>query len=150
MVKLHYHITSIDTNLVQIKRTFNQRIMLVPSSMNFEEYNDIIQASRYVNTFNILEQPLGKELKRKKKYSLKGVRNLDDILTLISNIVIFSKFIVKLDLDCQDTKLIIIRLLLDIDNIISSHEYRTFNNIFLENHKYITHTLVTCNFNILT
>ena len=61
-----------------------------------DEYNGYINSSKNQEVENMLDQPSEKRASVKKKVFIKGRQEtLDDVITFISNIVIFARYFIK-------------------------------------------------------
>ena len=92
----------------------------------------------------MLDQPEDKRTVMRKDVFIKGKQNtINDVLTFISNIIVFARFWVKIDKDDMNEMPYIIQMLIEIADFLSSSEYLTFDSKYKKSNKYMSHTLVS-------
>ena len=94
----------------------------------------------------ILDQPADKRAGIRKEVFLKGrQKNLEDFIVLIANIIASGRFWVKVD---NDNSSMMLNILMDIADLLSSTEYKSFDKKYKGSKNYMAHTLVVYIFNI--
>ena len=96
----------------------------------------------------LLDQPAEKRSSIRKEIFLKGRQeSLEDVITFIANITVFARFWIKMN---DDTQPLMIQLLTEIADILSSAEYKVFHDKFKKCKVYMPHTLISYIFNIVS
>ena len=148
VLQAHYHSGSIDKNMESLKKSFNVLTLLAPPHNESNEYSGYINSSKDVEVDRLLDQPAEKRSSIRKEIFLKGRQeSLEDVITFIANITVFARFWIKMD---NDTQPLMIQLLTEIADFLSSAEYKTFHDKFKKCKVYMPHTLITYIFNIVS
>ena len=148
MLQTHIHSHAIDKNYESIKKSFNLLTFLPPPSASTDDYQRYINASRNTEVELLLEQPAEKRSALKKDIFTKGKQDtIDDVVSFIGNIIIFARFWMKMS-ENSTTQPTIIQMITEIADLISTGEYRSFNDKYIVTNKYMPHTLVSYIFNI--
>ena len=138
----HFHSGSIDENVESLKKSFNILALLPPPQANAEEYASFVNASKNIDADRLLDQPNEKRAAVKKDIFIKGrQQSLEDVISFIANLVTFARFFVK------ERPLVII-ILVELADFLSSAEYKSFDNKFKGSTNYMAHTLIAYIFNI--
>ena len=96
----------------------------------------------------LLDQPAEKRSSIRKEIFIKGRQEtLEDVITFIANINVFARFWIKMDNDKQP---LLIQLLNDTADFLSSAEYKSFHDKFKTCKVYMPHTLITYIFDIVS
>ena len=112
------------------------------------EYSGYINSSKDVEVDRLLDQPAEKRSSIRKEIFIKGRQEtLEDVITFIANINVFARFWIKMD---NDTQPLLIQLLNDTADFLSSAEYKSFHDKFKTCKVYMPHTLITYIFNIVS
>ena len=94
----------------------------------------------------MLDQPADKRAGIRKEAFLKGKqKQLEDVIVFITNIIALGRFWVKVN---DDYSPIILNILMDIADLLSSTEYKSFDEKYKGSKNYMAHTLVMYIFNI--
>ena len=105
-----------------------------------------MNSSRNVEVEQMLDQPAEKRAGIRKEVFLKGRQNtLEDVVVLIANIIALGRFWVQVG---GDDSPMILNILLDIADLLSSREFKSFYEKYKGSRKYMAHTLVVYIFNI--
>ena len=98
----------------------------------------------------MLGQPEEKRSALEKKVFIKGRQEtLDDVLTLISNIVVMGRYWITID--ATTTKVdypFVLKLLVELADILSSAEFREFESKFKSACPFMAHTLISYIFDL--
>ena len=87
----------------------------------------------------------------KKEVFIKGKQEtVDDVLCLISNLFVFTRFWVRMDIDDVRSYPFVFQLLVEVVDILSFAEYRKFDGKFGGGHEFMAHTLIACVFDIFS
>ena len=147
-LQAHYHSGSIDKNMESLKKSFNVLTLLAPPHNESNEYSGYINSSRDVEVDRLLDQPAEKRSSIRKEIFLKGRQeSLEDVITFIANITVFARFWIKMN---DDTQPLMIQLLTEIADFLSSAEYKVFHDKFKKCKVYMPHTLISYIFNIVS
>ena len=93
-----------------------------------------------------MDQPAEKRAGIRKEVFLRGrQKDLEDVICFIVNIIAMGRFWVKVN---DEESLMVLNCCMDIVDIISSAEYRSFDNKYKGSTKCVAHTLVVYIFNI--
>jgi hypothetical protein len=131
-----------------LKKSFNVLTLLAPPHNESNEYSGYINSSKDVEVDRLLDQPAEKRSSIRKEIFLKGRQeSLEDVITFIANITVFARFWIKME---NDTQPLMIQLLTEIADFLSSAEYKTFHDKFKKCKVYMPHTLITYIFNIVS
>ena len=150
-IQAHYHRGAMDSNMDSLKKSFSILSLLAPPQESTDEYNNFINSSKNNEVENMLEQPNEKRSSVKKDVFIKGRQeNLNDVLSFISNIVIYTRFWVTMSPTDTEDQPYIIQLLVDIADYLSSAEFTSFYEKYKQMHLYMPHTLITYIFNIFS
>ena len=85
MTQAYYHISPIDENFDQLKKSFNPLVLLSQPSVNTVDYTRIMEANKI--------SELDDFIKEKSDIFIKGKQyTLKDVLHLLSNLITFSRF----------------------------------------------------------
>ena len=147
-LQAHYHSGSIDKNMESLKKSFNVLTLLAPPHNESNEYSGYINSSRDVEVDRLLDQPAEKRSSIRKEIFLKGRQeSLEDVITFIANITVFARFWIKMN---DDTQPLMIQLLTEIADFLSSAEYKVLHDKFKKCKVYMPHTLISYIFNIVS
>ena len=146
MLQSHFHNGAIDSNLESLKKSFSILTLLpLPHDCN-DELSSFMNSSRNVEVEQILDQPADKRAGIRKEVFLKGrQKNLDDVIVFIVNIIALGRFWVKVN---DDDSPMVLNMLMDIADLLSSTEYKSFDDKYKSSKNYMAHTLVVYIFNI--
>ena len=147
-LQAHYHSGSIDKNMESLKKSFNVLTLLAPPHNASDEYSGYINSSKNVEVDRLLDQPAEKRSSIRKEIFIKGRQDtLEDVIAFIANISVFARFWIKMDNDKQP---LLIQLITELADFLSSSEYKSFHDKFKTCKVYMPHTLITYIFNIVS
>ena len=150
-LQAHYHTESIDVDMESLKKLFSLLALLPPPRNQSDEYSGFVNSSRNVDVDKLLDQPGDKRTSMRKDIFIKGRQeSLDDVVSFISNIIAFTRFWVKMWEDDHDDHPMVIEMFLNVADLLSSAEYRKFDEKFSQTAPYMYHTLVCYIFNIFS
>ena len=140
MLQSYFHNGAIDSNLESLKKSFSILTLLpLPHDSN-DELSSFMNSSRNVEVEQMIDQPAEKRAGIRKEVFLKGRQNnLKDVIVFIANIIALGIFWVKVD---GNDSPMILNILLDIADLLSSMEYKSFNEKYKGSRKCMAHTLV--------
>ena len=96
-----------------------------------DEYSGYINSSKNQEVENMLDQPSEKRAGVKKEIFIKGRQeSLDDVITFISNIIIFARYFVKMSKDDKEDQPYIIQLIIEVADFLSSAKCMSFHEKF--------------------
>ena len=146
MLQSHFHNGAIDSNLESLKNTFNILTLLpLPHDCN-DELSSFMNSSINVKVEQIIDHPTNKRSGMRKEVFLKRRQKyLDYVIVFITNIIALRRFWVKVD---DDDSPMILNILMDIANLLSSTEYKSFDKKYKGSKNYMSHTLFVYIFNI--
>ena len=149
-IQAHYHTESIDVDLESLKKSFSILALLAPPENELdEEYNGYVNSSKNVAVDRMLDQPDEKRATMRKDIFIKGRQeNLSDVISFIGNVIIYTRFWVKLPNNDSTEVPLVIQMFTEIADFLSSSAYTTFNDRFKTVAPYMNHTLVCYIFNI--
>ena len=128
------------------KKSFNFLTLLAPPYNTSDGYSGYVNSSKSVEVDRLLDQPAEKRSSIRKEIFIKGRQEtLEDVITFITNIVIYARFWIKMD---NDTQPLLIQLISEVADFLSSSEYKSFHEKFKKCKEFMTHTLITYIFNI--
>ena len=98
----------------------------------------------------MLGQPEEKRSALEKKVFIKGRQEtLDDVLTLISNIVVMERYWISIDTKKEKVEYPwILKLLVELADILSSAEFREFESKFKSLCSFMAHTFISYIFDL--
>ena len=104
-----------------------------------------MDASTNAEIERMLGQPEEKTSALEKKVFIKGRQEtLDDVLTLISNIVVMGRYWVNIDTSKEKVAYpFVLKLLVELADTLSSAEFREFESKFKSAYPFIAHTLIS-------
>ena len=148
MLKTNWYNGPIDQNHEDIKKSFNLLALLPPPIKKNEDYEKYINSSRNCEIEDTLNQPSDKRSAVKKDIFLKGKQEtLKDVVQLISNVVVFARYWVKMNEEWSSQPLII-QFIVEIADYISTSDYEYFHKMHISSKKYMPHALIAYIFNI--
>ena len=151
LLQAHVHMGSIDGNIDSIRKSFTILTLLSPHTSHCDEYTSLLNSSRNAEVESLLDQPSEKRAEVKKEVFIKGKQEtVDDVLCLISNLFVFTRFWVRMDIDDTKSYPFVLQLLVEVADILSSAEYRDFDGKFGGGHEFMAHTLIAYVFNIFS
>ena len=151
LLQAHYHSGAIDTNMDSLKKSFSILTLLAPQNTSTEEYNGYVNSSKNIEIDKLLDQPAEKMSRIRKDVFLKGKQEaLDDCITFIANIMVFARFWVKIDANDDTSQPLIIQMLVEIVDLLSSPEYRALDEKLKDETIFMTHTLISYIFNMFS
>ena len=110
-----------------------------------------MNSSRNAEVESLLDQPSEKRTEVKKEVFIKGKQEtVDDVLCLISNLFVFTRFWVRMNIDDVKSYPFVPQLLVEVADILSSAKYRDFDGKFGGGHEFMAHTLIAYVFNIFS
>ena len=114
-LQAHYHGGALDSNNESLKKSFSILALLPPPRNENEEYSGYVNSSKNNEVDRMLDQPEDKRTVMRKDVFIKGKQNtINDVLTFISNIIVFARFWVKIDKDDMNEMPYIIQMLIEI------------------------------------
>ena len=144
-IQAHYHCETIDVDQESLKKLFNVLALLAPPSKDSEEYKGYIISSKNIEVDRMLDQPEDKRAMMRKDVFIKGNQeNLQDVITFIANIVVYTRFRIKLPNNDDSDIPMVIQMLMELADYLSSSEYSKFDE------KFNKITLVSYIFNIFS
>ena len=150
-LQAHFHSEAIDVDLESLKKAFSILSLLAPPSNQSDEYKGYVAASKNNDVDRMLDQPDDKRAAVRKEVFIKGRQHsISDVVSFIANIVVFARFFVKLPHDLCSNVPLVIDMLLEIADILSSSAYQEFDERFRKVAPYMYHTLVVYVFNIFS
>ena len=134
-----------------LKKSFSILTLLAPQSTSTEEYNGYVNSSKNIEIDKLLDQPAEKRSGIRKDVFLKGKQEvLDDCITFIANIIVFTRFWVEMDINDDTSQALIIQMFVEIVDLISSPEYRAPDDKLKDETIFMTHTLISYIFNMFS
>ena len=125
--------------------------LLSPNNSDCDKYTRLINLSRNSAVECLLDQPSENRAETKKDFFIKGRQEtLDDVLTFLANVFVFSHFWVRMDIDETTSYPFVVQLLVEVVDILSSVEYRKFTGKFVGGYENMSHTLIAYVFKILS
>ena len=107
--------------------------------------------SRNAEVECLLDQPSEKRAEVKKEVIIKRKEEIvDDVLCLIANLFVFSRFWIRMDIDSVQLYPFALHLLVEVVDILSSVEYRNSDGKFVGGHDFMSRTLMVYVFNIFS
>ena len=144
MLQSHCHNGAIDSNLESLNKYFSILTLLPLSRDCNDELSSFVNSSRNVEVKQMLDQPADKRAGIRKEAFLKGKqKKLEDIIACITNIIALGRFWVKVN---DDDSHMILNILMDIADLLSSTEYKSFDEKYKGSKNYMEHTLVVLYF----
>ena len=142
----------LDTNIEQIKKCFNPLVLLPPPTFsNLDEYNYFIVYSNDAETEFLLDQPLQRRSRKQNKVFVSGDQATDeDVVSFIANWLCWINFQVDFDVTVSSTQPVLVSILLELADLISSQEFRTYFDLFQSTRVYMAHTIIMSVYNIIT
>ena len=151
LLQAHVHMGSIDGNVDSIRKSFTILTLLSPHTSHCDEYTSLINSSHNVEIECLLDQPSEKRAEVKKEVFIKGKHEtIDDILYLIANLFVFTRFWTRMDINDVQSYPFVLQLLVEVTDILLSVEYRDFDGNFIGGHEFMVHTLIAYVFNIFS
>ena len=151
LLQAHVHMGSIDGNINSIRKSFTILTLLSPHTFHCHEYTSLMNSSRNTEVESLLDQPSEKRDEVNKEVFIKGKQEtVNDVLCLISNLFVFTRFWVRMDIDDIKSYTFVLQLLVEVADILSSAEYREFDGKFGGGHEFMAHTLIAYVFNIFS
>ena len=151
-IRAHYHNETIDVDFESLKKSFSILALLAPPQDELDnEYIGYVNSSKNVAVDRMLDQPDEKRAMMRKDIFIKGrQQNLSDIISFIANVIVYARFWVKLPNNESSDIPLVIQMLLEIADFLSSSAYTTFDNWFKQVAPHMYHTLVCYIFNIFS
>ena len=150
-LQAHYHTEAIDTDFESLKKSFSILALLAPPREGLDEYQSFINSSKNVDVDRMLDQPDEKRAIMRKDIFIKGRQHsIEDIITFIANIQVYSRFWVKITTNDLNDYPYVIQMFIDVANFLSSSEYIKFDDKYRIQAPYMYHTLVCYIFNIFS
>ena len=150
-LQVHYHRGEIDTDLESLKKSFSILALLAPPRDEFDEYKSSINLSKNVDVDRMFDQPDEKRTLMKKDIFIKGRQNsIEDIITFIANILVYSRFWVKTTANNLSDYPYVIQMFIKIADFLSPSKYTKFNDKYRHEAPHMYHTLVCYIFNIFS
>ena len=150
-IQAHYHCETIDGDLESLKKSFSVLALLAPPAEDSEEYRGYVNSSKNIEVDRMLDQPEDKRAMMRKDIFIKGNQeNLQDVITFIANIVVYTRFWIKLPNNNDSDIPMVIQMLMELADYLSSSEYSKFDDKFNKIAPYMYHTLVSYIFNIFS
>ena len=151
LLQAHVHMGSIDGNIDSIRKSFTILTLLSPHTSHCDEYTSLMNSSRNVEVESLLDQHSEKRAEVKKEVFIKGKQEtVDDVLCLISNLFVFARFWVRMNIDDTKSYPFVLQLLVEVADILLSAEYRDFFGKFGGGHEFMAHTLIADVFGIFS
>ena len=151
LLQAHVRMGRIDGNIDSIRKSFTILTLLSPHTSHCDEYTSLMNSIRNAEVGSLLDQSSEKRAEVKKEVFIKGKQEtVDDVLCLISNLFVFTRFWVRMDIDDTKSYLFILQLLVEVADILSSVEYRDFDGKSGGGHEFMAHTLIAYVFNIFS
>ena len=98
-----------------MKKLFSILALLPPPKIQSEEYNSFMSSSRNVEVDRMLDQPEEKRAMMRKDIFIKGRQeSIEDIISFIANITVYTRFWVKMWDDNNDDHPLVIEMLMKI------------------------------------
>ena len=99
----------------------------------------------------MLDQPEEKRAMMRKDIFIKGRQeSIDNVISFISNIIVYARFWVKMWDSNMDDHPLVIEMLMKVADFLSSSEYKSFDDRFSQIAPHMYHTLVCYIFNIFS
>ena len=150
ILQANYHSGPIDHSLESIKKSFSILCLLRPPEDN-EEYKKYINSSRNTEVECMLDTPAEKKGLQRKEVFMKGRQeSLDDVITLAANIKVFGKFWFKVTEEVYHQQPLVITLMEEIANYISTQDFKHFYEKHHSSTQYIPHTIIVYMFNVFS
>ena len=151
LLQAHVHMGSIDSSIDSMRKSFIILTLLSPHTSHCDEYTSLVNSSRNVEVECLLDKPSEKRAEVEKEVFIKGKQETaDDVLCFISNLFVFPRFWVRMDIDDVQLYPFVLQLLVKVANILSSVEYRDFDGKFVGGHEFMAHTLIAYVFTIFS
>ena len=118
-LQTHYHSKSIDVDLESLKKLFSILALLPPPRDQSEEYYNFVNSIRNVEVYRMLDQPEEKRAIMRKDIFIKGRQeSIDNVISFISNIIIYARFWVKIWDGTMDDHPLVIEMLMKIADFL--------------------------------
>ena len=143
LLQVHVRMGIIDGSIDSIAKSFTILTLLSPHTSHCDEYTSLINSSHNVEIECLLDQPSEKRAEVKKEVFIKGKHEtIDDILYLIANLFVFTRFWTRMDINDVQSYPFVLQLLVEVTDILLSVEYRDFDGNFIGGHEFMIHTLI--------
>ena len=142
LLQAHYHSGVIVYNIDSLKKSFSILNWLSPQNISVEEYNGYINSSKYIEIDKVLDQKAEKRSGIRTDVFMGKQEFLDNCISYIANIMLLSRFWIKMDANDDNSQPLNIQMLVDIIDLISSPEYRALDDNLKDGAVYMTNTLI--------
>ena len=150
-IEAHYHSESIDVDFDSLRKSFSVLALLAPPHDDSDEYMSYVNASKNVSVDRMLDQPEEKRALMRKDIFIKGRQEtLNEVISFVANIIVYTRFWVELSINDTNDSPMIIQMVLEIADFLSSPAYKIFDNRYKQIAPYMYHTLVGYIFNIFS